>query len=268
MKKIIRNQPIHYQEDGDFIVGNVLAGHEMKENDPFLFMEDVVFPEGTFGLHPHRGIETITYVLEGEVLHHDTTHGDGAIGPGDVQWMTAGKGVLHQEEPAPGTTAHVLQLWLNLPKTHKMSNSNYQTLLKKDMPIYEQEGASLTLFSGKYKELTAPTTNIVPVQMYDIHVQKNNQFTFEVEEGHKAFAIVLDGEARMNNESLKTVSPSVIHFDTQGTFISIEAIEDTHLLFYSGPQLNEPIAARGPFVMNTPEEINQAFADYRNGKFH
>lgn len=269
IRNVLRNTPIHYHsEDGQFIVGNVLAGHEMTANDPFLFMEDVVFPEGTFGLHPHRGIETITYVLEGEVMHHDTTHGDGSIQAGDVQWMTAGGGVLHAEEPAPGTKAHVLQLWLNLPAEQKMMPSNYQTLFQKDMPAVEIDGASVRIFSGEFQGTRAETTNVVPVNMYDIRMQRDSTLQFPIPKGDKAFAVLLDGEAKFGNEAIATTAPAVIHFSHDAGDIAIQATEESHLLFYSGTPLGEPIAARGPFVMNTREQLEEAFRDYREGKFH
>lgn len=267
MRKVIRSKSIFYNTSGEFVVGNVLAGHEMKENDPFLFAEDVVFPEGTFGEHPHRGIETITYVIDGEVHHYDRANGSGVIQTGDVQWMTAGRGVLHSEEPKKGTKAHVIQLWLNLPKDEKMRPSRYQTLLHQEMPVVEESGVSTRIFAGHYEGAQAATKTVVDVNMYDVRLQKGVQHTILVEEGRHPFIVLIEGKGIFGSNRIERLAPAVIHYERNGESITIEAEEDMHFLYFDGHPLHEPIAARGPFVMNTDEELREAFRDYREGKF-
>lgn len=267
MKKVVRSKSIFYHTSGEFVVGNVLAGHEMVENDPFLFAEDVVFPEGTFGEHPHRGIETITYVIDGEVHHYDRANGSGIIQTGDVQWMTAGRGVLHAEEPKKGTKAHVIQLWLNLPQDEKMRPSRYQTLLQQEMPIVKEEGVSTRIFAGSYKTKEASTKTVVDVQMYDIRIQSGVRHTIRTTEGYHPFIVLLKGKGRFGSNEVERSAPAVLHYEHKGSDVVFEAEGDVHLLYFDGLPLHEPIAARGPFVMNTDEELREAFRDYREGKF-
>ena len=138
----------HQQHSPIHKAGMVLDPNKMIESDPFLFLAEDFFKKGTFDFHPHRGIETVTYVIEGKLEHQDNKAGRGELEPGDVQWMTAGKGVIHIEDPAEGETVHSLQLWVNLPREHKMAEPRYQNLRAQDMPVREEEGALIRIFSG------------------------------------------------------------------------------------------------------------------------
>lgn len=266
--KVNKIRTLTYETNDEHTVGIVLQADEMEVNDPFLFMADDLFPENTFGLHPHRGIETVTYVIDGEVYHHDTTHGDGKISDGDVQWMTAGQGVLHSEEPKKGERSRVLQLWVNLPKDKKMIPSNYQTLKAIDMPKLNLEHVDITVFSGQLDNLRAPTKNIVPINMYEIKLKSNYSYRLSVDPKSTAFLFVLDGSGVFGANEISATKNQVVHFDQGGNELILRATEDLKVIFYSGRPINEPIAARGPFVMNTEEEVNQAFKDYREGLFH
>ncbi len=266
--KVNKIRTLTYETTGEHTVGMVLLPDEMEINDPFLFMADDLFPENTFGLHPHRGIETVTYVIEGDVFHHDTTHGDGKISEGDVQWMTAGQGVLHSEEPSKGERSRVLQLWVNLPKNKKMMPSNYQTLRKTEMPKLELGHVNITVFSGQLDELRAATKNVVPINMYEIELKANYSHTLNVDAESTAFLFVLEGSGVFGDNEISATQNQVVHFDQGGDKLLLRATEDLKVVFYSGRPINEPIAARGPFVMNTEEEVNQAFKDYLDGLFH
>lgn len=266
--KVNKRRTITYETTDQHKVGMVLLPDEMEANDPFLFMADDLFPEDTFGLHPHRGIETVTYVIEGDVHHHDTKHGDGKITQGDVQWMTAGQGVLHSEEPNKGERSRVLQLWINLPKNKKMMPSNYQTLRSIDMPKLELGHVDITVFSGQLDELRAATKNLVPINMYEIRLKANYSYTLNVDPKSTAFLFVLEGSGVFGANEISATKNQVLHFDQGKTSLILRAKEDLKLVFYSGHAINEPIAARGPFVMNTEDEVNQAFKDYRDGLFH
>ena len=158
------NSPIHRS-------GPVLEPGKWEEYDPFLLLMEDIFERGTFEEHPHRGIETVTYVISGELEHYDSNAGHGRLGPGDVQWMTAGRGVIHKEDPAPGSTVHSLQLWINLPSTHKMTEPRYQNLRAEEVPVREEDGATLRVFSGSSQGVQAPTRNIVPVTMVEMIVE-------------------------------------------------------------------------------------------------
>lgn len=267
--KVKHIREMNYEINGHHEVAMVLLPNEMELNDPFLFMADDLFPEETFGPHPHRGIETITYAIDGEVHHHDTDHGNGMIHAGDVQWMTAGRGVLHSEEPTPGGRSRVLQLWLNLPSEQKMCPSNYQNLFAKDMPKVNIADTEFTIFSGSLNNVYAPTKNIIPVNMYDVKVKANTSVTFDVDSLANSFLFVVEGSGIFGSNKMSVNERSVIHFETGEMQLTIEAQDkNLHFVYYSGRPIKEPIVARGPFVMNTNDEIKQAYQDYRDGYFH
>lgn len=258
----------HYQQNGDHIVGMVLDPYEMEQNDPFLFLAHDDFVEGTFGPHPHRGIETVTYVVSGTVEHFDTANGPGTIHEGDVQWMTAGHGVLHSEEPAKGTRAQVLQLWVNLPADEKMRESNYQTLLARDMPVVSIGASTIRLFAGALGADEAPTETIQPVHFFEVRVPAGETVTIPTPSDWKTFAAVLEGSGTFGTNERPATARQAVHFDGKGTSVTITATDDLLVLLYAGKPLGQPIAARGPFVMTTDEELQRAFQDYRNGYFH
>ncbi|SFU69563.1 pirin family protein [Alicyclobacillus macrosporangiidus] len=238
--------------------------------DPFLLLAEDWFQSGTFDLHPHRGIETVTYVIEGHLRHYDNKNGSGELGPGDVQWMTAGRGVIHQEDPAPGETVHSLQLWVNLPRSHKMTAPRYQNLLAKDMPVRRVEGGWGRVFSGRSGGIEAPTKNHVPVTMVDIHLDAGARFVQDLPGAYNGFLYILEGRGRFGADAQTGERGQVLWLgpaDAPESEIAIEAMEPLHVLLYAGQPLREPVAAYGPFVMNTRAEILQAIDDYQNGRF-
>lgn len=258
----------HYTErPNGHIAGMVLDPYEIGKHDPFLFLAHDDFPEGTFGPHPHRGIETVTYVLNGTVYHHDTANGGGILEKGDVQWMTAGHGVLHSEEPAPGTRAEILQLWINLPQREKMRESDYQTLHHKQMPLIQERGVNIRIFAGEYNGTQAPTKLVQPTHFYEVTMEKGTTWTTKLPHDWKTFIVLLEGKGTVGDEQIPIKQNQAAHFDTAG-HVTIKADEKMRILLYSGKPTNETIAARGPFVMTTDDELRQTFRDYQAGYFH
>jgi quercetin 2,3-dioxygenase len=259
-----QNSPIH-------IAGMVLDPSKMKESDPFLFLAEDWFQKGTFDFHPHRGIETVTYVIDGKLEHQDNKAGKGELGPGDVQWMTAGRGVIHIEDPAEGETVHSLQLWVNLPREHKMAEPRYQNLLAQDMPVRQEDGASIRIFSGSSGGIQSATKNYVPVTMVEINVEQGASVTQDLPGDYNGFMYILEGKGLFGKNQTEAGKGHVLLLEKASpedeSEITIEAVENLRVLLYAGRPLNEPIVARGPFVMNTEEEIREAYRDYMAGKF-
>ncbi|QOR85721.1 pirin family protein [Geobacillus stearothermophilus] len=258
------NSPIHRS-------GSVLEPGNWQEYDPFLLMMEDIFERGTFDVHPHRGIETVTYVISGELEHFDSKAGHGTLGPGDVQWMTAGRGVVHKEDPAPGSTVHSLQLWINLPSTHKMTEPRYQNLRAEDMPVRKEEGAVIRVFSGSSKGVKAPTKNIVPVTMVDMTVEPGATVAQDLPGHYNGFLYILEGSGMFGADNTEGKAGQALFFSRhdrgEETELQVTAREKLRLLLYAGEPVNEPVVAYGPFVMNTPEQIREAIRDYQEGRF-
>ncbi|MDE3039787.1 MAG: pirin family protein [Nitrospirota bacterium] len=247
--------------------------------DPFLLFDDFTSGnprdyEAGFPLHPHRGIETVTYVLKGEVQHRDTLGNAGSIGAGDIQWMTAGRGIMHEEMPQvrPGGIAG-FQLWVNLPAKLKMTKPRYQDIRSGEIrEITRETGARIRVITGTVDGITGPVTEIAADPTYlDIFVPPHTSLTHPIERGHTAFAYVFEGEARFQ-DGMGTNDPLVSHAHLvvfgDGDFITVMTGPDTvRLLLVSGLPLSEPIARYGPFVMNTEKEIEQTLLELRQGTF-
>jgi redox-sensitive bicupin YhaK (pirin superfamily) len=258
------NSPIHRN-------GLLLEPGNWQEYDPFLLMAEDFFQRGTFALHPHRGIETVTFVIDGTLEHYDNKAGAGKLTAGDVQWMTAGRGVIHKEDPAPRSTVHSLQLWINLPRKDKMTEPRYQDLLSKDMPVYQQEGVLVRVFSGATRNMKAETLNYVPITMVEMAVDPGATFSPDLPGSYNGFLYVLEGSGKFGAEHTEAHAGQVLFLSSaEGAAeseISITANEKLRVLLYAGEPLGEPVVSYGPFVMNTQEEIRQAILDYQTGKF-
>jgi quercetin 2,3-dioxygenase len=245
---------------------------DFAATDPFLALMEDWFPRGVFGKHPHRGIETVTYVVEGRIDHYDNQGHEGTILPGDVQWMTAGRGLIHNEIPAEGVTVHSLQLWVNLPAADKMTAPRYQDLAGDAVPVRRQPGVEIRVFSGASGGLTAPTKNIVPVIMVEIRLDQGASVRQDLPADYNAVIVVLEGEGAIGAEG-KIVTAGDVAWLTRGdsgkaSEVEIRATDKPlRALLYAGRPLHEAVVARGPFVMNTEAEIEQAYADYRAGRF-
>ncbi|WML25119.1 pirin family protein [Neobacillus sp. OS1-33] len=261
----------HHQHSPIHTAGMVLDPSKMKESDPFLFLAEDFFKKGTFDFHPHRGIETVTYVIEGKLEHQDNKAGRGELEPGDVQWMTAGKGVIHIEDPAEGVTVHSLQLWVNLPREHKMAEPRYQNLRAQDMPVRKEEGALIRIFSGSSGGIQSTTKNYVPVTMVEINLKPGATVSQDLPGDYHGFMYILEGKGQFGKSKTEAEKGHVLLLEKgeagQTSEVIITAEEQLRVLLYAGKPLHEPIVARGPFVMNTEEEIREAYRDYMAGKF-
>lgn len=229
-------------------------------------------PRGV-GEHPHRGFETVTIVYAGEVAHRDSAGNGGLIGPGDVQWMTAAAGILHEEFHSPAYTRsggpfEMVQLWVNLPKKHKMSAPRYQTLLDASIPrvaIAEGEG-SVRVIAGEFAGRQGPAATFSPVNVWDVRLKAGHAVTLPVPDGHNAALAVLRGEVSAN-ASRKVGAAELVVLSAAGNEVSIEAVSDATLLLLSGEPLLEPVVGYGPFVMTSRQEIETAIDDFNGGKF-
>ena len=265
------------------------------ELDPFLLFDDfrndnpLSFEKG-FPWHPHRGIETITYVLEGKVDHADSLGNSGSLGAGDIQWMTSGSGILHQEMPKGNSKGqmHGFQLWANLPSELKMTNPRYQDVNSSEIPeIFEDDGTRVKVIVGSFWGKTGPVDGIAADPQYlDIYVPPGVKKTFPVDTYRKTFAYIFDGSGAFDSASIPTGvllekeirgeelnirdmsgNRTLIRFDT-GNTISVRSGEDgVRFLLVSGKPIKEPVAWHGPIVMNTREELIKAFSELQNGTF-
>ena len=224
------------------------------------------------GEHPHRGFETVTIVYDGEVEHRDSSGGGGQIGPGDVQWMTAGSGIVHEEFHGRrfarrGGRFEMVQLWVNLPAKDKMSPPHYQAILDRDIPAVSLPDGQGTVrvIAGEFAQAKGPATTFTPLHVWDLRLSQGKGTVLTVPDGYTTALAVLRGSVRVNG-SEAVESAEVGLFDRRGERISLESSEDTTALLLSGEPIDEPIVGQGPFVMNSPEEIRQAITDYMTGK--
>ncbi len=239
--------------------------------DPFLSMMNDRFKKGAFGPHPHRGIETITYILEGSLRHQDSRGGQGVLTAGDAQWMTAGGGVEHLEDPVDDKSVHVLQLWLNLSAADKLTPSRYQDLRGAQMPIRKEPGAEVRVFSGDSAGIRGPALNHVPVTMVEVRLNAGVTMTQELPGSYNGFIYVIDGEGRFGRDSVVAGRDHTLWLERTAsgmhTSVSMTAITSLRALLFAGEPLHESVVARGPFVMNTEQQIEEAYADYQAGRF-
>lgn len=229
-------------------------------------------PRG-IGVHPHRGFETVTIVYQGEVEHRDSTGRGGVIGPGDVQWMTAAGGILHEESHSKaftrsGGTLEMIQLWVNLPARAKNAAPGYQSLLKDEIPTVDlaDQAGTLRVIAGDHDGVVGPATTFTPMNVWDMRLQAGATTSLTVPEGHNAAVVVLKGIVIVNGVSAATEAQFAL-LDKQGGEIMLTSHRDATLLLLSGAPIDEPVVMHGPFVMNTAEEISQAIADFRSGRF-
>jgi redox-sensitive bicupin YhaK (pirin superfamily) len=225
------------------------------------------------GVHPHRGFETVTIVYSGEVDHRDSTGNGGHIGPGDVQWMTAASGILHEEFHSAaftrdGGVMEMVQLWVNLPAKDKMTPPGYQTLLDAQIPSVELEGGAgrVRVIAGEYAGARGPARTFTPIDIWDVRLSRDGKAAFALPEGHTLAVLVQSGTVKLNGERSAGAAQFVV-FAREGGTIALEAESDAKVLLLSGAPIEEPVAAYGPFVMNTEAEIHQAIADFNAGKF-
>ncbi len=244
----------------------VIAPENVAEHSPFLLMaEDWFAPPAGFPTHPHRGIETVTFVLAGELLHQDHTGGEGRLIAGDAQFMTAGGGVLHSEMPGP-QGVRTLQLWLNLPARLKRTPARYRDVRRSDAPSLEKPGAKARVYAGRLGDIVMPYASTWPMTLIDVTVEAGATFDIPVPGGERAFAYVLEGEAAVGADRRSVRPGDVAWAALSGDDGVLPISGPARLLVHASPVIDEPVAFGGPFVMNTREEIVEAFADLRAGR--
>jgi quercetin 2,3-dioxygenase len=276
---VYRPGSAHMVGDG-FPVRNLFPSNELdREVSPFLMLDyagpqyfsPTDHPRGV-GEHPHRGFETVTIVYEGMVAHRDSAGNAGVIGPGDVQWMTAASGIVHEEFhekefAKKGGTLHAIQLWVNLPRASKMSAPGYQTILNGDIPAVEFEGGAgqLRVIAGSFLGHRGPARTFTPVELYDLQLKAGKRMALTLPDGHNASIFVLQGRVSVNG-SPAAGEAELIVCKEQGSQVAIHAHNDSRILVMAGQPIDEPVARYGPFVMNTKAELIQAVNDYQAGK--
>lgn len=251
-----------------------------KQLSPFLLLDYAgpadfapsAKPHGV-GQHPHRGFETVTIVYKGEVAHRDSTGNGGVIGPGDVQWMTAGSGIIHEEfhsQPfsQSGGTMEMVQLWVNLPAKDKMTAPNYQAITNQQIPsvALPNEAGSVRVIAGEFDGNKGPAHTFTGINVWDLRLNQGSTTNLTLPEGWTSAVVVLHGAIQVNGEAIAREAQMVV-LDQAGQDVVIEANSDATVLLLSGEPIDEPIVGYGPFVMNTEKEIKQAFEDFNTGKF-
>ncbi len=279
IRQIITAKPV--LEGAGVHLNRVFGYHEVPMFDPFLLLDDFRSDDPDkylkgFPWHPHRGIETITYVTKGDVEHGDSLGNKGVIGEGDVQWMTAGSGIIHQEMPQGDQEGrmHGFQLWANLPASHKMMDPRYRGILAEEIPtLVLANGIVIKVIAGKVHGTAGPVTDVVIEPVYlDVLVPPNMEFSQEMEAGHTTFAYVTDGSAcfgidEKSGAEVTAENRQLILF-ADGDYVTIKTSDShTRFLLVSGKPLAEPVAWYGPIVMNTEEELVVARNDLKNGTF-
>ena len=277
---IKRSRGSHWVGDG-FPVRTIFSDDDIaQEISPFLMMdyagprdfEPTTSEKRGVGQHPHRGFETVTIVYDGGVSHRDSSGGGGTIGPGDVQWMTAGAGVIHEEFHSEeyaraGGRFEMIQLWVNLPAKDKMTPGRYQAITDADIPevALADEAGSARLIAGDYAGASAPAETFSEMNVWDLRLNAGKPVSLDIPASHTASLFVLRGRVRVGAQSIGEAELGV--FANDGSGLAFEAAEDTVALLLTGEPLNEPIVGYGPFVMNTREEIMQAMRDFQSGQF-
>lgn len=274
-------KPPHFVGDGFRVHNFIPSGYhlDMKRMDPFLMLDynskfhfsGTDTPRGV-GVHPHRGFETVTIAYKGRVEHGDSAGGGGIISEGDVQWMTAASGVLHKEFhetewAKEGGIFQMVQLWVNLPAKDKMSPPKYQAIKNSEMKKVDLgENGLIEVIAGDYNGEKGPASTFSPVNLMNAKLKKGGKANFSFPENFNTAALVIEGSIIVNGEE-KVPTDHFVLFENEGENFTLEASEDSVVLVISGEPLNEPIFPHGPFVMNTREEIIQAFDDFNTGKF-
>ena len=249
-----------------------LGASQLARHDPFLMLDEFYSDDPNdylagFPSHPHRGFETVTYMLDGHMQHQDSGGNTGDLGPGDVQWMTAARGIIHSEMPQQSEgRMRGFQLWLNLPGKEKMRPAAYRDISSKEIPVLSFENVEVRLIAGKLKDKTAPISGgSTDPYYFDVHLAPGAVFEAPVPAGHNAFIYVYEGEARVGEEK-KALPDRAAGLLSDGSEVKISAGDKgARVLVLAGKPLREPVVQYGPFVMNTREEIEQAVADYQSG---
>ncbi len=272
VKEII--EPLYVMEGAGVLLRRSIAPQASNHFDPFLLFDHFAFndpaegPIRGFPMHPHRGIETVSYILKGSVNHRDSLGNAGYIGPGDVQWMTAGGGILHEEMPHRGPDGIIdgFQLWVNLPASQKMSRPRYQEVSAETIPVFEMTGCQVRVIAGIVGNIRGPVTKIAASPLFlDVRLEIGANFSLPVPEKHTVLAYMYEGTGILGDTEVPSVKMAVF---SDGRQIEVRSGDSSvRFMLMAGVPFREPIVPYGPFVMNTRAEIEQALADLRNGTF-
>lgn len=281
MKTIKAKHKAEYEPIADLVTYRAMPTRlmPMNELDPFIFLNHhgwQNYPPNNkglpFGPHPHRGFETVTFILEGDLTHKDSSGAISVIKSGGVQWMTAGSGLVHAEISSDefkknGGPLEILQLWINLPAKHKMARPFYKGLQKEEIPLKSWDDGKVTaqVIAGNWEGVTGPIKPLTDIHLANIFFKEGGRVTFSIEKNQTVFLYVVRGKTKINGEEADM--HHLIEFSHEGSSIEIKAVTEAMLLFGYATPFHEPFAAYGPFVMNTQEEIMQAYEEYHAGKF-
>jgi quercetin 2,3-dioxygenase len=279
MRTIKRIHTAHSAPIADLITYSPLPSPTLSMIDPFLFLNHhgpQVYPPNNnglpFGPHPHRGMETVTFILEGDIMHKDSSGHESIMKAGGVQYMSAGKGLIHAEVSSEefkreGGKLEILQLWINLPSKNKKDEPHYKGLQKDEIPIILTDNGKVTLdlLFGELEGQKGPFNSPTNVFFTTIYLQKEGKLDLKIPQTHNLFFYIVKGKVEVNGSEAKF--RQLVEFNNEGDKLNIKALEESTILLGHAKPLNEPVVAQGPFVMNTEEEIMQAYSDYRQGKF-
>lgn len=277
---VFKSDGFHWVGDGFHVTQVIPGARQLSDRlSPFLMMDyhapyeysPTTNPRGV-GVHPHRGFETVTIAFEGALAHHDSSGGGGVIRAGDVQWMTAARGILHKEYheeewARSGGRLHMMQLWVNLPADHKMDDPGYQALTADEIGVVDlPDGAgSVKVIAGQYKENQGPAHTFTPVNLWEMNLAAQSATSFAFPAHENAAIFVLDGTIAVNGTNAGT--HEIVVFDNEGSDIELSTSAGAHLVVLNGEPIDEPVVAYGPFVMNTEAEIAEAINDFNSGRF-
>jgi redox-sensitive bicupin YhaK (pirin superfamily) len=277
IQRLVRDVRQHWVGDG-FPVRSLFSYNEGNEFDPFLLL-DYAGPhrfapaeaKRGVGEHPHRGFETVTIVYQGELEHRDSSGSHGSIGPGDVQWMTAASGIVHEEFHSErfakdGGVLEMVQLWVNLPSKDKLSAPHYQGILDSEIPQVNlpNEAGVARVIAGEFKGTAGAAKTFTPINVWDLQLNAGGTTELQIPAGHTSLLIVQAGTVNVSDQSMTAVE--LASFDREGDLVKVSAESVARVLVLSGQPLNEPVVGQGPFVMNTRDEIREAIQDYQSGR--
>ena len=272
VKKII--EPIAASDGAGVKLKRSIGTHLIDYHDPFLMLDEFGSENkddyiGGFPPHPHRGIETVTYMLSGEFEHEDSTGAKGKMSSGDVQWMKTGGGIIHSEMPAiTEGKLHGFQLWVNMPAKYKMNKPEYIYIDAEQMEVHKDDDKKIKVIAGKFENTEGPVKghNIEPIY-FDVEIEKDKEFIFDLPPAHNSLIYLIDGEIKVGEQSHDQAKNSTLIILSKGKNLKVSSLTKAKFLLISGKPIGEPIARGGPFVMNTKEEILKAVQDYHNGTF-
>jgi len=278
LQNVMTNDVGHWVGDGFPVRSLFSYGDDAKAISPFLlfdyagprnFEPNDGAPRGV-GEHPHRGFETVTIVYDGEVSHRDSGGGGGTIGSGDVQWMTAGSGIVHEEFHSAGFSKsggpfRMVQLWVNLPARDKGATPSYQAITRDMIPTVPVDAGSVRVIAGEFQGKQGPASTFTPISLWDVRLDAGSENTLPLPEGHNSMLAVLSGHVTIDGADVRAAE--IARLSQAGEGVTVSANGDTLLLVMSGEPIDEPVVGRGPFVMNTKDEIRQAVMDYSAGRF-